>query len=51
MEPESAADIHRVTGQAVNESMAGRPGPVVVVLPRDITEARVDDALPAAFSA
>jgi acetolactate synthase-1/2/3 large subunit len=48
MEPESAADIQRVTGQAVHESMAGRPGPVVVVLPRDITEARVDDALPAA---
>ncbi len=47
MEPESAADIRRVTGQAVHESMAGRPGPVVVVLPRDITEARVDDALPA----
>ena len=48
MEPESAADIQRVTGQAVHESMAGRPGPVVVVLPRDITEARVDDALPGA---
>ncbi|MCZ6577359.1 MAG: thiamine pyrophosphate-binding protein [Acidiferrobacterales bacterium] len=48
MEPESAADIQRVTGQAVHESMAGRPGPVVVVLPRDITEAPVDDALPAA---
>ena len=48
MEPESAADIHRVTEQAVDESMTGRPGPVVVVLPRDITEARVDDALPTA---
>ena len=48
MEPESAADIERVTGQAVHESTAGRPGPVVVVLPRDITEARVVDALPAA---
>ena len=48
MEPESTADIQRVTGQAVHESMAGRPGPVVVVLPRDLTEAQVDDASPAA---
>lgn len=48
MEPESTTDIPRITGQAVHESMAGRPGPVVVVLPRDITEAPVDDALPAA---
>ena len=46
MEPASAADIQSITGQAVRESMAGRPGPVVVVLPRDITEARVDEAVP-----
>lgn len=47
MEPGSSADIHTITGRAVQESLAGRPGPVVVVLPRDITESRVEDASPA----
>ena len=47
MEPAGSADIPRVTAEAVWASMDGRPGPVVVVLPRDITEAGVDDVSPA----
>jgi acetolactate synthase-1/2/3 large subunit len=43
MEPECAEDIPRVTAQAVHESTSGRPGPVVLVLPRDMTEARIDE--------
>lgn len=46
MEPGSAGDIRRITDRAVRESVAGRPGPVVVVLPRDISEGIVDDASP-----
>lgn len=46
MEPETAADIQSIAVQAVQESTSGRPGPVVVVLPRDITESRVDDLMP-----
>ena len=42
MEPESAADIPRVVARAVGASLDGRPGPVVVVLPRDVTEAPVE---------
>ncbi len=36
--PESADEIAGVTEEAVRLSMQGRPGPVVVVLPRDVTE-------------
>ena len=46
MEPETPADIQNVTAQAVQTCMSGRPGPVVVVLPRDITEAQLGTALP-----
>ena len=42
MEPESADDIRPVVERAVRASVSGRPGPIVVVLPRDITEARVE---------
>jgi acetolactate synthase I/II/III large subunit len=48
MEPGSSDDIERVCAQAVTASMAGRPGPVVVVLPRDITESRVES--PSAYA-
>ena len=47
MEPTSAAHIPAITAEALCASMDGRPGPVVVVLPRDITEASVDDPAPA----
>ena len=42
MEPQSADDIPPVVARAVHASVSGRPGPIVVVLPRDITEARVE---------
>lgn len=45
MEPETPADIQVVAARALQESVSGRPGPVVVVLPRDITESRVDNIL------
>jgi acetolactate synthase-1/2/3 large subunit len=44
MEPGSAADIRNVTARALRETMSGRPGPVVLVLPRDITEADVGES-------
>lgn len=46
MEPESPADIQTTTARALQACMSGRPGPVVVVLPRDITESKVDAAAP-----
>jgi acetolactate synthase-1/2/3 large subunit len=46
MEPDGPADIRGTVTDAVRAASAGRPGPVVVVLPRDITEARVDAAGP-----
>ncbi len=45
MEPDGPADIQDTVVDAVRSASAGRPGPVVVVLPRDITEARVDAAI------
>ena len=42
LEPRDAASIADVTAEAVALSMAGRPGPVVVALPRDLTEARLE---------
>jgi acetolactate synthase-1/2/3 large subunit len=44
MEPDGPADIRGTVARAARAAAAGRPGPVVVVLPRDITEARVDGA-------
>ena len=38
LEPESAGDVAAVTAQAVQLTMAGRPGPVIVVMPKDVTE-------------
>ena len=45
MEPDGPADIQRTVAAAFRTATAGRPGPVVVVLPRDITEARIDEAI------
>ena len=38
LEPESSADVAAVTARAIDISTAGRPGPVIVVMPKDITE-------------
>ena len=49
LEAESADGLAAVTAEAVRLSLAGRPGPVVVVLPRDVTESEIGDyAIPAA---
>ncbi len=42
LEPRDAGAIADVTAEAVGLSMAGRPGPVVVALPRDLTEMELD---------
>ena len=39
LEPRSPDDIHRVMREALVIAQSGRPGPVVVVLPEDVTEA------------
>ncbi|MDP6874111.1 MAG: thiamine pyrophosphate-binding protein [Alphaproteobacteria bacterium] len=44
LQPNNSDQIAAVTAQAVALSMAGRPGPVVVVLPRDLTDGAVSDA-------
>ena len=51
MEPESVDDIRPVVARAVRASVCGRPGPVVVVLPRDITEAQVGERVTTPISA
>jgi acetolactate synthase I/II/III large subunit len=38
LEPESPKDVAVATAQAIKLSMTGRPGPVIVVMPKDITE-------------
>ena len=38
LEPESSTDVAAVTARAIDISTAGRPGPVIVVMPKDITE-------------
>jgi len=45
MEPERPEDIRPTVARAVRASVSGRPGPVVVVLPRDITEASIADSV------
>jgi acetolactate synthase-1/2/3 large subunit len=44
LEPESAEDVAEVTARAVRLAGAGRPGPVVVVLPEEVTEGGAGDA-------
>jgi len=44
LEPESADEVAEVTARALRIASSGRPGPVVVSLPRDITEAEVTRA-------
>jgi acetolactate synthase-1/2/3 large subunit len=38
LEPRNAADVARTTAHAVALAKSGRPGPVVVVMPKDITD-------------
>lgn len=38
LEPEKSADVARVTAQAIQIATSGRPGPVVVVMSKDITD-------------
>lgn len=44
-EPESSADVPDVVARAVTLSTAGRPGPVIVVMPKDVTEGDAGDAV------
>ncbi|MBT5435346.1 MAG: hypothetical protein HOK83_16985, partial [Rhodospirillaceae bacterium] len=39
LEPLNATDVARATADALTLAQSGRPGPVVVVLPEDVTEA------------
>ena len=43
-EPESSAEVPDVVARAVTLTTAGRPGPVIVVMPKDITEGDAGDA-------
>ena len=46
LEPESSAQIPEIVARAVTLTTAGRPGPVIVVMPKDITEGNAGDATP-----
>jgi acetolactate synthase-1/2/3 large subunit len=43
-EPEKSSDIPDVVARAITLTTAGRPGPVIVVMPKDITEGDAGDA-------
>jgi len=45
-EPATPAAIYETVSQAARLAIEGRPGPVVVVLPRDFTEAAVAEVVP-----
>ena len=38
LEPESPADVASITARAIRLATSGRPGPVIVVMPKDVTE-------------
>ena len=44
LEPSRPEDVARATAEALALAQAGRPGPVAVVLPEDVTEAETGDA-------
>ena len=43
LEPKSPQEMIKMARQAIEISQSGRPGPVVVVMPRDFGEAEVDE--------
>ena len=43
LEPNSPEEMIKMTRQAIEISQSGRPGPVIVVMPRDFGEAEVDE--------
>lgn len=43
LEPETPEEVAALTARAIALSTSGRPGPVVVVLPRDVTEAEIGE--------
>ena len=43
LEPESSAQVAEVTARALAIATSGRPGPVVMVMPKDITEGDAGD--------
>ena len=43
LEPNSAQEMVTMARQAIEISQSGRPGPVVVVMPRDFGETKVDE--------
>ncbi len=45
LEPESSAQVARTTARALALATSGRPGPVVIVMPKDITEGDADGAM------
>ena len=47
LQPETPDDIARVTAEAVRLSTDGRPGPIVVQIPRDVAAADTEAAIPA----
>ena len=44
LEPEKSSDVARVTAQAIQIASTGRPGPVVVIMSKDITDGDAGDA-------
>ena len=46
LEPRNAADVARTTAHAVALTKTGRPGPVIVVMPKDITDGDAGDITP-----
>lgn len=43
LEPESAAQVAAVTARALALATSGRPGPVILVMPKDVTEGDAGD--------
>lgn len=46
LEPETSAEVARVTARALQIATSGRPGPVVVIMSKDITDGDAGDGAP-----
>lgn len=44
LEPEKSTDVARITAQAIQIATSGRPGPVVVIMSKDITDGDAGEA-------